>query len=130
MVGEEAAAVLLGEEAVEAPQALLERPHVEQVDDQEIARLGALHADRAGEEVHDGKIDIAHVIGGVVVLDEAAGPIIGLDNEIIAGIHPGHHWHIRMPAVMHHVIVVGRLGEIDLDQCLWHQKLPFVNKPN
>jgi hypothetical protein len=30
-----------------------------------------------------------------------------------------------MPAIVDHVIVVSGLGKIDLDQCLWHQKLLF-----
>jgi hypothetical protein len=29
-----------------------------------------------------------------------------------------------MPAIVDHVVIVGRLREIDLDQCFWHQKLP------
>ena len=88
VIGQEAAAVLLGEEAVEAPQALLQRADVEQVDHQQVAGLGALDADRAGQEVHDGEVDVAHVVGGIVVLDEAAGPVIGLDDEIVARIDP------------------------------------------
>jgi hypothetical protein len=47
MLGQEAAAVLLREEAVEAPQAVGLGANVEQVDDEQVARLGALHADRA-----------------------------------------------------------------------------------
>ena len=84
MFGQEAAAVLLGEEAVEAPQAFLLRADVEQIDHQEIAGLGALDADRAGQEMHDRQIDVAHVVGGIVVLDETAGPVVGLDDEIVA----------------------------------------------
>lgn len=126
MIGQEAAAVLLGEEAVEAPQALLERTDVEQVDDEEVAGLGALDADRSGEEVHDRQVDVAHVVGRIVVLDEAAGPVIGLDDEIVAGIDPGHDRDIGVPAVVHHVIFIGRLGEIDLDQCLWHRDAPLL----
>ena len=121
MIGQEAAAVLLGEEAVEAPQALLQRTDVEQVDHQQIAGLGALDADRAGQEVHDRQIDVAHVVGGIVVLDEAAGPVIGLDDEIVARLDPGHHRDVGMPAVVDHVVFVGRLRQIDLDQCLWHR---------
>ncbi len=121
MIGQEAAAVLLGEEAVEAPEALLQRTDVEQVDHQQIAGLGALDADRAGQEVHDRQIDVAHVIGGIVVLDEAAGPVIGLDDEIVARIDPRNHRDVGMPAIVDHVVVVGRLRKIDLDQCLWHR---------
>jgi hypothetical protein len=142
VIGEEAAAVLLGEEAVEAPQALLQGTNVEQIDHQEIAGLGALDADRAGKKVHDRQIDVAHVVGGIVVLDEAAGPVIGLDDEIVARLDPRHHRDVRMPAVVHHVVLVGRLGEIDLDdrlgrrfvvrlhgidfEHLLHRKLPWL----
>src|ERR1700682_455401 len=123
MIGQEPAAVLLGEEAVEAPQAFLHRADVEQIDHQQVAGLRALAADRAGQEVHDRQIDVAHVVGGVVVLDEAAGPVIGLDDEIVARADPRHHRDVGMPAVVNHVVVVGRLRKIDLDQCFWHQKL-------
>src|SRR5579863_3728536 len=123
--GEEAAAILLGEEAVEAPEALLLRPNVEQIDHQEVAGLGALDADRPREEVHDRQIDIAHVVGRIVVLDEAAGPIVGLDDEIVARIDPRHDRHIGMPAIVDHVIFISRLREIDLDQCLWHFNAPL-----
>ncbi len=47
MIGEEAATVLLGEKAVEAPQALRQRTDIEEVDHQEIAGLGAGHPDGA-----------------------------------------------------------------------------------
>ena len=63
VIGEEAAAVLLGEEPVETPQALGQGADIEQVDDQQIAGLGAVHADRAGEEMHDGEVDVADVVG-------------------------------------------------------------------
>ncbi len=52
MLGEKAAAVLFGEEAVESPQAVRQRTNIEQIDDQQIARLGALDLDRTGEEVN------------------------------------------------------------------------------
>ncbi len=126
MIGQETAAVLLGEEAVEAPQALLQRSDIEQIDHQEIAGLGALDADRAGQEMHDRQVDVADVVGGIVVLDKAAGPVIGLDDEVVAGIDPRHHRNVGVPAIMDHVVFVGRTGEIDLDQCLWHRKLPCL----
>ena len=34
------------------------------------------------------EIDVAHVVGGFVVLDEAAGPVVGLDHEVVAGLDP------------------------------------------
>jgi hypothetical protein len=41
VIGQEAAAVLLGEEAVKAPQALFQRPDVEQIDHQEIRQAAS-----------------------------------------------------------------------------------------
>src|SRR5208282_2317164 len=83
MVGEKAAAILLGEESVEAPQAVRLGADVEQIDDQQISRLGASYADRAGQKVYDGQVDVANVIGRLVVLDEPAGPVIGLHDKIV-----------------------------------------------
>ena len=109
MIGQEAAAVLLGEDAGEAPVALRQRADVEDVDHQQVAGLRALDPDRAGQVVHLGEIDIAHVVGVVVVLDLAAGPVEALDAELIAGLDPGDHRDVRMPAVVDHVVLVGRL---------------------
>ena len=66
------------------------------------------------------QVDVAHVVGGVVVLDVAAGPVLGLDEEIVAGLDPGHDRNVRMPAVVDHVVLVGRLRQVDLDECLGH----------
>src|SRR5882672_3033661 len=128
MVGQKAAAILLGEEAVEAPEAFLHRADVEQIDHQQVAGLGALDADRAGQEVHDRQVDVAHVVGGIVVLDEAAGPVIGLDDEVVARAYPGNHRNVGMPPIVDLVVIVGRLGQIDLDQCIRHQQLPWFYK--
>ena len=110
VIGQKAAAILLGEKAVEAPEALLQGTDVEQVDHEQIAGLGALDADRAGQEVHDRQVDVAHVVGRIIVLDEAAGPVIGLDDEIIPRIDPGHDRNVGVPTVVHHVVVIRRLG--------------------
>ena len=128
VIGEEAAAVLLGEEAVEAPQALGQRADIEQVDDQQIARLGAFDTDRAGQEVHDGQIDVANVVGGFVVLDEAAGPVVGLDDEVVARLDPGHDRNVRMPAVVDHVVLVGRLATDRFRPASWALSCSFSSR--
>ena len=107
VVGEKAAAILFGKESVEAPRALRENADVENIDDQKVARLGAMHTDRSGEKVNDAEIDIADIVGGIVVLDEAAGPVIGLHHEIFAGLHPLDDRDIRMPAVVNELVLVG-----------------------
>ena len=89
--GQESAAVGLGEQAGEAPLGLLEHADVEDVHDQQVTRLRAVNADGAGQIVDLGEIDHVDVVGGVVVLDLAAGPVDALDAEFIAGIHHGDH---------------------------------------
>ena len=41
-------------------------------------------------------------------------------DEIIAGTDPFDHRNIRMPTIVNLVVVVGRLIEVNLDQCIWH----------
>jgi hypothetical protein len=128
MIGQEAAAVLFREEAIKTPEAFLERTDVEQIDHQKIAGLRALDADRAGQEVHDRQVDVAHVVRRIVVLDEAAGPVDGLDDEVVARVDPFHDRNVGMPAVVDLVVFVGRLREIDLDQRIWHQIAPLFTR--
>src|SRR5256885_4004825 len=91
MLVQEAAAILLGEKAVEAPEAVVARADVQQVHHQQVAGLGALDAHGAGQEVDGGQVHVAHVFGAVVVLDGAAGPVIGLQLELRARLHPDRH---------------------------------------
>ncbi len=78
---------------------------------QEVAGLGALDADRAGQEVRDRQVDIAHVVGRVVVLDEAAaGPVDGLDDEVVTEADPLDDRNLGMPAVVDLVVFIGRLA--------------------
>ena len=120
MLGEKAAAVLLGKEAVEAPLAFLEGADVEDIDHQQVAGLGAFHAHRAGQEMHLGEVHVAHVLGVVVVMDLAAGPVVAFNDEVVAGLHHRRHGNVGMPAVVHHIVVVGRSVEIDFNDGLSH----------
>ena len=118
MFGQEAAAVLLAEKAVEAPLAFLLGTDVEQVHHQQVARLGTLHADRPRQLVHRRQIDVAHVVSRIVVLDEAAGPVEGFKNEVAARAHPGGHWNIWMPAVVDVFVLERGLAQVNGNQCL------------
>ena len=124
--GQEATAVLLGEEAVKAPLALFEGADVEDVDFQQVARLRALDPDRSRQEVNLAEINIAHVVGAVVVLDLAAGPVIALNDEIVARLDGGHQRNIRVPAVVDFVVLIGRLVQIDLDNGFSHSGRSLV----
>lgn len=100
-----------------------ERAGIEDVDHEEVARLGALHADGAGEIVHGGQVDIADIVGGIVVGDGAAGPVHGLDDEVGARLDPGGDRNVRVPAIVQKLVFRRGLGKIDRNQCLRHGAL-------
>jgi hypothetical protein len=64
----------LVEDARETPGLVLEGLHIHDLDEEQIARLGALNLEGPGEVVHLGQVDVAHVVGRVVVADLAARP--------------------------------------------------------
>jgi hypothetical protein len=120
MLGQETAAVVAAEKAVEAPQAVGLGADVQQVHHQQVPGLGALHAHGAGQEVHGGQVHVADVVGAVVVLDRASGPVVGFQDEIVPRLHPHCHRDVRMPAIVDLRVVVGGLGQIDLDERVSH----------
>src|SRR6266853_3324036 len=75
--------------------------------------------------MHDGEIDVAHVVGRFVVLDEAAGPVISLHDEIISRLHPCDDRDVGMPAVVDRLVLVRGLRKVDFYQCLCHYHLLF-----
>ncbi len=124
MIGEETTAVLPREETVEAPLRIGLGADVEQVHHQQVARLGAVHTHRAGEVMHGGQVHITHIAGVVVVLDRTGGPVVGLQDEVIAGLDPTGHRDIRVPAVMDIFVFGDRLVEVDFDQRFGHGLAP------
>ena len=58
-----------------------------------------------------------------VVLDEAAGPVVGLDDEVIARLDPLDDRNVRMPPVVDHVVLVGGFRKVDLHNRLGHCRL-------
>ena len=73
-VGQEAAAVLGREDARIAPLVASVGADVENVNDQDIARLGTLNLDRPEQMVARGQVTVANVVRAVVVLDLPARP--------------------------------------------------------
>ena len=126
MIGEKPAAVVAREEAVEAPLAFAEGADVEDVDHQQIAGLRPFDADRTAEKMHLGQIDVTHVLGVVVILDLSAGPVIALDDEVVARLDLRHHRNVRVPAVVDHVIRIRRFTQIDGDQFVGHCSAPAL----
>ena len=116
VLAEETAAVAARKNAVEAPLPFRQGADVQQIHHQQVAGLRAGHAHRAGQEMHGAQVQVADVVGAIVVAHIASGPVVALQHEIVAGPHPARHRNVRMPAVVNLRIVVRGLIEIDLDQ--------------
>jgi hypothetical protein len=107
--------------AGEAPLGILEPADVVDIDLQKIARLGALDRKGTAQVVHFGEIHVPDVVGGVVVLDLPAGPVVGLDPELVARLETLHHGNIRMPAVVGlGFLILGPLVHLGPEYCLCH----------
>jgi hypothetical protein len=126
MVCQEAAAVLLGEKAVEAPVHLFLGADIEDVNLEQIARFGPFHTDRAGKVMYLFEFDVAHVGGIVVILDLAAGPVIGFDLEIVPRLDPDGDGNVGMPAIVYRLIGVRAFGKIDRDKRICHVVLSLL----
>src|SRR5262249_40518367 len=109
VVGEEPAAVHLGENARVAPS--LARPTAlflrglawakgKEVDAHQVTRLGALPLDRTAQHVANSKVDVSHVVGRVVVAELGVRPLPALDPELTAGSDRGRRGDVRMPPVV------------------------------
>src|SRR6185312_1660208 len=100
MIDQEAAAILAREDAGEAPGGSRQISQIEEIDDEQVAGLGAFDAEGSGEIMHFGEIDIAHIVGAVVILDLAAGPVEAFDAELVARLEHLDHGNVGMPAIM------------------------------
>ena len=122
---EEAAAVFQREDAGEAPFRVRQYADVEDVDHQQVARLSALHADRAREVVHLREVDFLDVHRRVVVFDLAPRPVDALDAELIAGLDRRHHRDVGVPAVVQDVLLFRGFRNVDFDQRFHREMASF-----
>jgi hypothetical protein len=108
VVGEEAAAVVLVEGAGEAPLVARERPDVEDLHLEQVARLRRRARDRPREVVHLREVDVLHVVRRVVVLDLAARPVDRLDAEDLALLDRHDRRDLGVPAVVERRLLLPR----------------------
>ena len=134
-VGQKAAAVALREHAGVAPSLareralvlLVDRVDLEDVDDQQVAGLGALDVERATQHVHPGQRSVADVVGGVVVLDRPVKPLTAVGTEDVARLDAHVRRDVRMPAIVADVLLVGELLRvIQRKQILGHVPAPSL----
>src|SRR5258707_709719 len=77
-----------------------DRFDIEQIDNQQVARLRPFDMERTGQRVRTGKVDVAHVVGAVIVLDLRIEKIERLDDDFFTGLNCRQKRNIRVPAVM------------------------------
>ena len=102
---------------------------LEDVDDQQVARLGALDVERPSEDVHPGKRGIANVICRVVVVNGAVEPLTEIRAEDIARLDGHGRRNVWVPSIVSDKFLVFELlGVIHREQILRHIRDPsFVS---
>jgi hypothetical protein len=128
VVGQEATAVVAREDAGVAPALPGDRPallrhgsKLEDVDDEQIAGLGALDGDRAAQGMDDRHVEVADVLGRVVVVDRAVEPLAAVEAELGARSHRRHGRDVGVPAVVRRdFLVVERLRLVEAEEHLGH----------
>lgn len=75
VVFEETATIATIKDSSKAPRRVLKRLYVANVDYKKIARLSALDVKRAGQVVDLGQVDVADIVGAIVVANLSASPV-------------------------------------------------------
>src|SRR5699024_5329678 len=115
LVDQERAAIVLREDAGIAPALagqrpgilLRNRPDIENVDNQQVTRLGAFDGNRPGQGMGLGYGRIADVIGGVIVLDGTIEPLAAIEAKRITRLDMNRRRDFRMIAIMTQDFLVG-----------------------
>src|SRR5699024_92271 len=93
---------------------LWERPHVQNVDDQQITWFRTTDADRSGKRVDLGHGCVTDVLGRVVVLDGAVEPLAAVHPEGTSGTDAHGGRNIRVvPIVAGHLLVGERFTGVE-----------------
>ena len=97
---EKPSAILVREDAGEAPLRVFEPPDIVDIDHEQVARLRPFDSEGTAQVVHLGKVDIANVVRGIVVLDLSTRPVVALYPELVARLELFHDWNVRVPAIV------------------------------
>ncbi len=84
---EETTTVVAIKDTSEAPGRVIKRLHIGNVDNKKIARLSALDIKGPGQVVDFGQVDIANVVGTVVVANLPASPVNTFNLDRLAGLN-------------------------------------------
>ncbi len=87
MIGEETAPVIAIKDTRETPFVALQGTNIQEINDQDVARLSAIDMDRATEDVNNLKIDITNIARVVVIFNLTVCPVFTLNPKNIPRIH-------------------------------------------
>src|SRR5262249_58620392 len=101
---------------------LRDRADIQDVHDEQVARLGALDGEGAAELVNGQQRGVQDVIGGIVVDDGSVEPFPTVDPEAVSRLDGGHRRNLRVPAVVAQLLLILELlGRIELENDLGHR---------
>src|SRR6201991_2549685 len=75
------------------------------------------------------QVDVAHVVGGVVVTDLAVGPLAALDPDRLARANGDSRRDRGVPSVVPgYGLIAHRAGLVDGEDDVWHEDLQFQGR--
>lgn len=97
---QEPASILLMEDTCEAPRLVLEGLNIHNFDEKDIPWLGLFDFEWTREVVDSSEVNVQDVVGAIIVLDLAAGPVETFDLDRFSIFDRAAEWDVRMPSVV------------------------------
>lgn len=113
----EASAVVLVEDAGEAPWLMLEWLNILNLDKQDITRLRTFDLEWSREIVDSREVDILHIIGRVIVANLSTGPVYTFDLDYFSILDCPIERDVRMPSIVKSWLLPSRLLQVNLESC-------------
>ncbi len=92
MIGEETAPVIAIKDTRETPFVALQGTNIQEINDQDVARLSAIDMDRATEDVNNLKIDITNIARVVIIFNLTVCPVFTLNPSSAAASFLNQQW--------------------------------------
>src|SRR5262245_31598410 len=100
MLSKKTTAIRFGENTRKAPWRGDESPNIDNVHHQNIPWLCPLDSNRSTQIVDLRELNIANVVGTVIVFDLSPRPIVTLDAKHSPWLHRDDRWNVRMPTIV------------------------------
>lgn len=99
----ESTTVIFGEDSSKAPRLLVQRLNILNLQHQNIAWLRSLNIERARQVVDFGEVDIAHVVGAIIVSNLSTCPVYAFDFDYLAVLDSSNGWYYSLLDLSLHV---------------------------